>query len=267
MSHVIDFLQHVTVFGPVWVLLATLVGLPLANDIVQRAKGSPGSLIAKAQSLLQLIAGGVLSIPAVGAVIAKFPIVGDILYAFAPQQGKAALPKPLSKVMLDARAAKKTAAGEIKTPPAASPPAAPTVLMLFLAATAALSGCLPASALCKTPAPALAAKCALENNLIACGQSDIVPTLGVLADVILAEVAGTFTPALLEADLKSAGIQDAPCVASAIENYFTVSSPATAVKVHEALKSILIKKGYHGSVTIKLKNGAKIVVVIPAVAS
>lgn len=267
MSHIVAVLKailnHPTALGPLWYTLLTLAGLPLVNELVQRAKGSsPTSLLGRAQSIGQFLAGFALSIPAVGAIIAKFPIVGDILYALAPQN-KTGLPKSLSKVWMDARTAKK--ANDNSKPPA-TPPAAVALVLFFVAATT-LSGCLPTSALCKTPAPTLVAKCILENNLIACGKSDIVPALGVLADVLLAEVNHTFTSALLETDLEAQGISDAPCVASAIESYMADASPIEAAKVHEALKNILIKKGFHGSVTIKLKSGAKIVVVTPVVVS
>jgi hypothetical protein len=88
-------LIHNTALGPLWVVLLTLGALPLANDLVQRAKSSsPDSLISRAQSLLQLICGAALSIPVVSQIIAKFPVVGDLLYIFAPQN-KVNLAKPL----------------------------------------------------------------------------------------------------------------------------------------------------------------------------
>ena len=78
MQQLHDALVYQTAMGPVWAVVLTLVGLPLANEVVQRAKGT------RAESLLQAVAMTLLKIPVLGVVIAKFPVVGDILYVFSP---------------------------------------------------------------------------------------------------------------------------------------------------------------------------------------
>ena len=254
MSYVVTILQHTTALGPLWVVLLTLVGLPIANEIVQRAKGStPTSLITKAQSALQLIASGFLSIPAVGAIIAKFPVVGDLLYLFAPTD-KTALPKPLSKMLLDARAAKKA---NDKTPPTGSPPVTPAALVLFLIGATMLQGCaLPKPSACVNPIPALVAKCTFENNLIACGETTGLDLVPIIADIVMSAIGGTFNSATLVAELESEGYSKAaPCILAAIEGYLMPVAPQIAAKVHEALVYKLTKDGKHGIVDVKTKSG------------
>lgn len=81
-------LLHQTFMGPVWTLLVAFVAIPVANELVSKYRGT------RAASILQGIALVILKTPAVGRVLVKFPVVGDLLYVFAPQD-KTGLPTPL----------------------------------------------------------------------------------------------------------------------------------------------------------------------------
>jgi len=83
-----DLMLRTWLGAPAWVWLITLVGLPLANEIAQRSKGT------RAESLLQAISLALLKTPILGIALAKFPVVGDVLYVFAPKD-KQGLPTPL----------------------------------------------------------------------------------------------------------------------------------------------------------------------------
>jgi hypothetical protein len=88
MHRLHDWLTYTTALGPVWAVLLMFVGIPLANEIVQRARGT------RAESLLQGLALFLLQLPILGVVIAKTPVIGDLLYVFAPRN-KDGIPTPL----------------------------------------------------------------------------------------------------------------------------------------------------------------------------
>lgn len=237
-----------TALGPVWAVLLTLVGLPIANEIVQRFRGT------RAESLLQGISLALLKIPYVGALVVKFPVVGDLLYIFAPQQ-KADLPKPLYKLAMDAS---KASNDNKLQPPSAS--ATTKVVVLLFASSLSLTGCLPSLAACKIPTPVLVAKCTLENNLISCGEKSGFDMIPVVIGIVTAALAGVFDAAVLVADLESEGFKDIPCVLAAVESYLLPTQPAVAAKVHQMLVFKLKKDGMHGTVDMKL--GSKVVHVV-----
>ncbi len=250
MHSVSTWLTYQTALGPVWAILVTLVGLPLANEIVQRAKGT------RAESLLQGLALFLLKLPALGIVIAKTPVLGDLLYVFAPRD-KADLPTPLiakpSTVVVPAV--------EVTVNPS-SPPSPPAALALLLIAFSALSGCVPLSQ-CKTPIPVQVAKCQLEQNLIACGGKDGLALVPVILNVIMSLASGSFDPNALLAELEAQGFQDAPCILAAFEEYLLPVAPQIAGRVHDTLKLALTKRGAHGLVQVKLRNGKIVTAVVP----
>lgn len=243
MNTVLHGLTYVTAFGPVWVVLVTLVGLPLANEIVQR---SP----ARAQSLIQFIAHLVLSLPGVGPLIAKFPVLGDLLYVFAPQD-KTGIPTPLLY--------RPSKSNNLSSPPA--PPAVPpaALLVFFLVGLSAFTGC----AACKLSQNATLPKCVLENNIIACGEQDGASLLPVVLSVVESVVAGSFNPAAVVATLEGQGVKDVPCVLAALEQYVAPTNPALSITFHAVLKEALAKRGSHGDVVVKLKSGATVHAVVP----
>jgi hypothetical protein len=71
MSSVMAWLKAVHWGAPVWVWLVTLVALPVANELIQRAKWT------RAQSILQAVARAML-LP-----FGKVPVLGSVLQAFA----------------------------------------------------------------------------------------------------------------------------------------------------------------------------------------
>jgi hypothetical protein len=71
MSSVMAWFKAVHWGAPVWVWLVTLVALPVANELIQRAKWT------RAQSILQAVARAML-LP-----FGKVPVIGSVLQAFA----------------------------------------------------------------------------------------------------------------------------------------------------------------------------------------
>lgn len=129
-----------------------------------------------------------------------------------------------------------------------------------------MTACLPKPSQCLPPVPAaLVQKCTLEQNLIACGETDIGSLVPVLMEIIAEVVASAFNPATLVTALVGQGVKDIPCVITALEDYFGengLNSPQMVAKLDAALKIAVAQKGLHGSVTIKLKNGHTKTVVV-----
>lgn len=130
-------LTYPTFMGPVWAILVTLVGLPLANEIVQKYKGT------RAESLLQGLALFLLKLPAVGIVIAKTPVLGDLLYVFAPRD-KTGIPTPLiaKPSVVTVPVVEVTV-----NPPSDPPPATPLLALVLLSTLFSLPACTLAQAI------------------------------------------------------------------------------------------------------------------------
>lgn len=87
MEKVKMVLTYVVAGMPVWVWLL-MMGLGALNEWVNRSKST------EAQTLLQGAAKFVLKIPAIGSLLARFPLLGDVLVKMAtpPQPQPAAAP-------------------------------------------------------------------------------------------------------------------------------------------------------------------------------
>lgn len=88
MSSVIEWLKASHWGAPTWVWLVTLVALPLANELVQRAKWT------RAQSILQAVARAML-VP-----FGRVPVIGSVLLAFAGRDDEPPSPLPPASSML-----------------------------------------------------------------------------------------------------------------------------------------------------------------------
>lgn len=226
----------------------------------------------KATGVLQLACRILLKIPAVGAWIALLPILGDVLRALASAQAiepDAHGELPPSLIM---KLSAKKGAGVVLGPDG-SVKSSRTVgeileqkklVVAFLIPALFMTACLPKPSQCQPPVPAaLTAKCTLENNLIACGETDLTNLVPVIVSLVGSLIASAFDPAAFVTTLVSMGVKDAPCVVAAIEDYLDGSvAPAVIEKLDEALKIAVAQKGLHGKVTVQLKNGHSRVVVV-----
>jgi hypothetical protein len=142
-------------------------------------------------------------------------------------------------------------------------------ILLPLAFLSALPGC----AFCKVAANAAVPRCVLEANMISCGEADGFALVPMVLGLIASAIAGSpLSAAAIEALLISQGVKDVPCVLAALEDYLSASDllragdPASGfvlAEVHIALLDALAKKGLHGSVKIKLRNGHVVSAVVP----
>lgn len=179
-------LLHQTAVGPVYSILIFVVVLPLVNEFVNRFRGT------RAGSLLQGMALAALKLPGINMVLSKLPGVGELLYALAPKDTRAELPRPLLKVALDARAA------------AVSKVAAWLLLALL---PASLAAC----AFCQKPENAKAPECIALNVITDCGAPEVVKIVTDIIASVGQAIASNNYANLLDAivvDLRNRGTAD-----------------------------------------------------------
>lgn len=224
-------------------LFIVLVGIPLANEVVNRYKGT------RAGSLMQGICLALLKTPLLGGLLSKIPAVGEFLYVFAPTDKKD-LPKPLAKMLMD----KKAGSGSGSAAASAS---ALLLIPIFLATSCGY---------CMEAAHTSEPRCVLQQNMIKCGEQAGFGLLPIVSSIVIAAIGGTFDANAVVSQLEMAGIKDIPCVLGALESFVVGNTahfpPAMQSTVHKTLVASLAKKGVHGKVTISLKVGAPVEAVV-----
>lgn len=139
-----------------------------------------------------------------------------------------------------------------------------SLLLLLSFSALSLSGC----SKCKLPTNAALPVCMLESNLIQCGEQDGYALVPLVLEIVGGLVSGQpFDAGKLVSELESQGIKDVPCVLAALEQYVSGGKIAHKAELqaafHKSLAQAVAKKGMRGEVSIKLKRGEAIKVLVP----